>query len=96
MKATGIVRNTDPLGRIVIPMELRKLLDIKHKDGLEIFVEDESIILKKYSPYGACQITGEVSNENVAFADGKLVLSPEGIDVLLKEIEAYVQKGAVK
>jgi transcriptional pleiotropic regulator of transition state genes len=45
MKSTGIVRKIDPLGRIVLPMELRKTLNIKEKDSLEIFVDGESIIL---------------------------------------------------
>lgn len=50
MKATGIVRKVDELGRIVIPIETRKVLDINVKDSLEIFTEDDSIVLKKYSP----------------------------------------------
>lgn len=50
MKATGIVRKVDELGRIVIPIETRKVLDINVKDSLEIFTEDDTIILKKYSP----------------------------------------------
>ena len=50
MKATGIVRKVDELGRIVIPIELRNKLDIAIKDPIEIFVEGSSIILKKYEP----------------------------------------------
>lgn len=50
MKATGIVRRIDELGRIVIPMELRRTLDIKQKDPIEIFVQGDNIILKKYQP----------------------------------------------
>lgn len=50
MKATGIVRKVDELGRIVIPIETRKVLDINVKDSLEIFTEDDAIVLKKYSP----------------------------------------------
>ena len=48
MKSTGIVRRVDELGRIVLPIELRRTMDIAEKDMLEIFVEDSSIILKKY------------------------------------------------
>ena len=48
MKSTGIVRKVDELGRIVIPKELRKKFCIDEKDGLEIYVEDEKIILKKF------------------------------------------------
>ncbi|MEG2353857.1 MAG: AbrB/MazE/SpoVT family DNA-binding domain-containing protein [Clostridium sp.] len=50
MKSTGIVRKIDELGRIVIPIELRRTLDIEIKDSLEIFVDGEQIILKKYNP----------------------------------------------
>ena len=50
MKSTGIVRRVDELGRIVLPIELRRSLNINEKDTLEIFVDDERIILKKYEP----------------------------------------------
>lgn len=50
MKATGIVRKVDELGRVVIPVELRRTLNIDVKDSLEIFIEGESMILKKYHP----------------------------------------------
>ena len=50
MKSTGIVRKVDELGRIVIPKELRTTLDINEKDALEIFVEGDMVILKKYVP----------------------------------------------
>ncbi len=50
MKSTGIVRKVDELGRIVLPIELRRTLDIAEKDQLEIFVEGSSIVLKKYRP----------------------------------------------
>ena len=52
MKATGIVRRIDDLGRIVIPKEIRRTLRIRESDPLEIFTDREGeIILKKYSPY---------------------------------------------
>lgn len=50
MKSKGIVRNLDPLGRIVIPMEMRKGLHIKEGDPMEILVNGSSVILKKHSP----------------------------------------------
>ena len=50
MKSTGIVRKVDELGRIVLPIELRRTLDINEKDPLEIFVDGSSIILKRYEP----------------------------------------------
>lgn len=50
MKSTGIVRKIDELGRIVLPIELRRTLGIEEKDRIEIFVDGESIILRKYQP----------------------------------------------
>ncbi|WP_418791301.1 AbrB/MazE/SpoVT family DNA-binding domain-containing protein [Phosphitispora sp. TUW77] len=56
MKSTGIVRKVDELGRVVIPIELRRTLGIDEKDALEIYVDSEKIILKKYEP--ACIFCG--------------------------------------
>ncbi len=50
MESTGIVRKVDELGRIVLPIELRRTLGIEEKDRIEIFVDGESIILRKYQP----------------------------------------------
>ena len=50
MKSTGIVRRVDELGRIVIPIELRRTLGVEIKDALEIYVDGEQVILKKYQP----------------------------------------------
>ena len=50
MKATGIVRKVDELGRIVLPIELRRTLNIEIKDPIEIFVDEDYILLKKYEP----------------------------------------------
>ena len=60
MKFTGIVRKVDELGRIVLPIELRKILHIDVKDPMEIFVDDDSIILKKYEP--ADVFTGDMED----------------------------------
>ncbi|WP_306008623.1 AbrB/MazE/SpoVT family DNA-binding domain-containing protein [Bacillus sp. MMSF_3353] len=92
MKATGVTRKVDELGRIVIPKELRNTLDIKGKSPLEIFVEGEDIVLQKYQPGLVCALTGEVSNRNLALAKGKISLSTEGAELLIKEIEQYLVK----
>lgn len=92
MKSTGIVRKVDELGRVVIPMELRRTLEIKEKDAMEIYVENDKIILKKYKPNMTCHLTGEVSDDNLSLANGKIVLSPEGAQQLLQEIEARLNK----
>lgn len=57
MKATGVVRRVDELGRIVLPCELRRVMHINDRDSLEIFVDNDRIVLKKYEP--ACVFTGE-------------------------------------
>ena len=56
MKATGVVRRIDELGRMVLPCELRRTMNIKDRDSLEVFVDGDKIILKKYEP--ACTFTG--------------------------------------
>ena len=64
MKATGIVRPVDPLGRLVIPVELRRTLNIKTDDSLEVFVDGDFIMLKKYEP--ACIFCGNAKDvENI-------------------------------
>lgn len=56
MKSTGIIRKVDDLGRIVLPIELRRTLDIAERDELEIYMENDQIILQKYEP--ACIFCG--------------------------------------
>lgn len=87
MKSTGIVRKVDELGRVVIPIELRRTLGISEKDSLEIYVENDNIVLKKYKPNKTCMITGEISDENHVLADGKIVLSRNGAEKLINEIK---------
>lgn len=60
MKSTGIVRKVDELGRIVLPIELRRTLDIDVKDALEIYVDGSQIVLKKYEP--ACIFCGNAKD----------------------------------
>lgn len=64
MKATGIVRKVDELGRIVLPIELRRTLDIVERDPLEIYVDGSSIVLTKYQP--ACIFCGD-SKDIIAY-----------------------------
>ncbi|TCN04427.1 transcriptional pleiotropic regulator of transition state genes [Bacillus sp. BK006] len=86
MKSTGIVRKVDELGRVVIPVELKKVLSIKEKDPIEIFVDGDHIILKNYIPHNECIITGEISPHNREYAKG-VVLSSRGAEILKQEIE---------
>ena len=67
MKATGIIRRIDDLGRIVIPKEIRKTMHIRESDPLEIFTErDGDIILKKYSPIGELGNSAQLYAESIA------------------------------
>lgn len=90
MKSTGIVRKVDELGRIVIPIELRRTLDIELKDPVEIFMDGEHIILKKYKPNMTCQMTGEISEANLLLANGQIIVSKDGAEKLMKELEQYL------
>ncbi|ASA22342.1 AbrB/MazE/SpoVT family DNA-binding domain-containing protein [Paenibacillus donghaensis] len=67
MKATGIVRQLDGLGRVVIPKELRRTMNIAEGDGLEIFVNGDQIVLKKYNP--GCTLCGSL--EDIEYLSGK-------------------------
>ncbi|PFL58817.1 AbrB family transcriptional regulator [Bacillus cereus] len=92
MKSTGVTRKVDELGRIVLPKELRTTLGIAEKDPIEIFVEDEKIILKKYKSNDACVVTGDISDRNISLAKGQIVLSAEGAKLLIKEIQQQLVK----
>ncbi len=69
MKSTGILRSVDELGRIVLPKSMRQNLDISERDQLEIYIEGDRIILRKYQP--SCIFCE--STENVVFFNGKRV-----------------------
>ena len=60
MKSTGIVRKVDELGRIVLPIELRRTLGIDERDSLEIYVDGSSVILRKYEP--SCVFCGDAGD----------------------------------
>lgn len=75
MKATGIVRRIDDLGRIVIPKEIRRTLRIREGDPLEIFVDrDGEVILKKYSPIGELGDFAKEYAESLADATGHIAI----------------------
>ena len=71
LKSTGVVRKVDELGRIVIPIELRRTMGIEEKDALEIYVDNEKIILKKYEP--ACIFCGNA--DHIVYFTGKRICS---------------------
>ncbi len=69
MKSTGVVRKVDELGRIVLPIEIRKTLDIQQKDAIEIFTDEDRIVLQKYQP--ACIFCNNI--EDVIYFNGKRI-----------------------
>lgn len=69
MKSTGIVRRVDELGRIVLPIEIRKMMNINVKDAVEIFTDNDRIILQKYQP--ACVFCDDV--DGVTYFNGKRI-----------------------
>ena len=69
MKSTGMVRMVDHLGRIVLPIEIRKTMDIKEKDPIEIYTDENKIILMKYHP--ACVFCNNA--DNVVYFNGKRI-----------------------
>ncbi len=69
MKATGMTRQVDELGRFVLPIEIRRSLGIKEKDTLEIFIDGDGIVLKKYEP--ACIFCN--SADDVVYYEGKRI-----------------------
>src|SRR6056297_1277672 len=89
MKATGIVRRIDDLGRVVIPKEIRRNLHIREGEPLEIFVDKEGeIILKKYSPIGElaspaneyCDVLFEVLQTPILITDRDSIIAVAGMN----------------
>ena len=87
MKATGIVRRIDDLGRVVIPKEIRRTLHIRESDPLEIFTDhDGAVIFKKYSPMGEltafaehlCLSMSKTTGRTVAICDNDAILCAAG------------------
>lgn len=104
MKTTGIIRRIDDLGRLVIPKELRKTLRIKNGDSLEIFVDNEDIILKKYSPMESIEEAAtkyvdsfnQVIKHSVIVTDKDRVIAASGVlkkRYLGKKISEFTERG---
>ena len=81
MKATGMVRKVDELGRVVLPVELRRNLNIDEKDPLEIYVEGDKIILKKYHGKDACIFCKTVEDDIYKMA-GKHSICKECLETI--------------
>lgn len=103
MKSTGIVRRVDVLGRIVIPKELRRMLKINEGDPMEIFVEREEIVLKKYSPLlnsddlsnGIAQTLATRTGHTVLICDRDSFIAGNGSgvkDILSRRVSSAIGK----
>ena len=108
MKATGIVRRIDDLGRVVIPKEIRRTLRIREGDPLEIFTESNGeVIFKKYSPIGEissfaeqyAEVLSKISRQAVLISDNDHIVAASGLpkkEVLARRIsptlEEYLEK----
>ena len=79
MKSTGIIRGIDELGRLVIPKELRNKFDLKYKDEIEIYTEDNKIILKKYE------------NGDIFTGDMEDLIEYEGKKISLNSIKEMIK-----
>lgn len=71
-KATGIVRRVDELGRIVIPIELRRVYDINNGDPVEIYTTQDEIILRKYVPIDGCSLCGTVADRYMEMGEHRI------------------------
>ena len=101
MKSTGITRRVDDLGRIVIPKEIRKNLKIKENEVLEIFINNDEIILKKFSPFNDSEkvlsdyikVINDMTGNDVIITDrDKVILSTKKLEekLLNKKLSEYV------
>ncbi len=102
MKTTGVIRRIDELGRVVIPKEIRKNLRIKNGETLEIFVEDNDIVLRKYSPVENLEVEvskyvdifNQVIKHNIIVTDRNKVIAVAGNlkkNYLDKEITEFTE-----
>ncbi len=82
MKATGIVRRIDELGRVVIPKEIRRTLRIKEGDPLEIFTDRDELTLKKYSPIATLERFSEATARSLHDLSGKLAVITDTDEIL--------------
>lgn len=89
MKATGIIRRIDDLGRLVVPREVRRALSIKEGDPFEIFVEKDSITFKKYNPTAEyqnriCTLKQDILDDNEIPNQIEILKKIEELTALLK------------
>ncbi|MES1051794.1 AbrB/MazE/SpoVT family DNA-binding domain-containing protein [Bacillus thuringiensis] len=89
MKNTGVTRKVDELGRVVIPVELRRTLGFAEGTALDFHVDGENVVLRKQDK--SCFVTGEVSESNIELLGGRMFLSKAGANELLDALEKSVK-----
>lgn len=91
MQNKKYIRSLDEIGRLVLPKQLRKELHLGEKQMLEVFSDGERIIIEKYDNLEPCLVTGKSkkSNHTFAFGNGRITLSPEGLDKMIEELIEY-------
>lgn len=93
MKATGVIRRIDDLGRIVIPKEIRKNLRIKNGESLEIFInEDENIILRKYNQIDKLKDLAQELKESIYTITKKDIIITNTQNIIASNKKEYVDK----
>ncbi|WP_420974154.1 AbrB/MazE/SpoVT family DNA-binding domain-containing protein [Bacillus thuringiensis] len=80
-----MIRRVDDIGRIVIPKELRRTLQLDQNHQLEFFIQDDRLILKRYKP--VCLVTGDACADPIELLDGRLHLSPLGVSQLIEILQ---------
>lgn len=88
MKKTGIIRRMDDLGRVVLPKEMRRTLNLVPNTNVELFVQDGDVHIMKQER--TCFVTGNISENHMEFYDGRLILSHEGAKDLMKTLQRWV------
>ncbi|EOQ04515.1 AbrB/MazE/SpoVT family DNA-binding domain-containing protein [Bacillus cereus] len=89
MKRTGAIVTLQHVGRISIPVEIRQQAGFSLKAPVEFHLENKQVRLKRHPK--ACLFTEEISEDNLVLANGQIVLSPEGAEYLLEQLEKYMQ-----
>lgn len=88
MKKTGVMRRIDPLGRIVIPKEIRRTLDFPPHTCVEMYIENDAICIKQQP--NTCFVTGQTSENPIELYDSRLILSQEGAHELMETLKRWI------
>ncbi|UIJ69580.1 AbrB/MazE/SpoVT family DNA-binding domain-containing protein (plasmid) [Bacillus cereus] len=88
MKKTGVMRRVDDLGRIVLPKEIRRTLDLLPNTSVEMYVLEGTVRIKQQPR--ACFITGQTSENQIELYDGRLILSQEGAKDLMETLKSWL------